>query len=85
MTPENKEDFRRAVRRYFAERPSLAFNETMVHAKVAREIPCTVPEVLAACEFLKDLGHLTEVKNTMGSLRYFKIHAEGTLAHERGD
>jgi hypothetical protein len=85
MDPQAKEEFRRAVRAYLAERPSLAFNENVIQRHVTREVPCTAPEVLAACDFLKDLGHIKEVPNSMGSLRYFQITAQGTLAHERGD
>ena len=85
MTPQQKEDFRRAIRTYLAERPSLAFNENVIQRHVTREVPCTSPEVLGACDFLLDLAHIKEVKNTMGSLRYFQITAIGTLAHERGE
>lgn len=83
MNPQDKEDLRRAVRTYLAERPALAFHEGMIHGHVSRQVACTVPEVIGACELLLDLGQIKEITNQMGSLRYFRIHAEGTLAHER--
>lgn len=85
MTNEDKEDFRRLVRKFYADRPATAHSVTSVHFGVCRQMPCTIPEVEAACQFLLDRGHLKEVKNTMGSLRYFQIHADGSLAHERGE
>ena len=85
MNAEEKEEFRRLVRRFYAERPATAHSVAAVHFSVARSMACTIPEVEAACLFLKDLAQLKEVLNTMGSLKYYQISAIGTLAHERGE
>lgn len=85
MNAEEKEEFRRLVRKFYAERPATAHSVTAVHFSVGRSLACTIPEVEAACQFLLDRGQLKEIPNKMGSLRYFQIHADGTLAHERGE
>ena len=85
MNPAHHEELRRVVRGWLADRAALAFNTGSIQRGVSREISCTEPEVAAACDLLLDLGHLKEIPNTLGANRYFKIHAAGTLAHERGE
>jgi hypothetical protein len=85
MPPDLKEQLRRGVRGWLADRPALAFNTGTIQRGLSREMSCTEPEVAAACDLLLDLGHLREIPNALGSNRYFKIHASGTLAHERGE
>jgi hypothetical protein len=85
MTADQKEELRRGVRGWLADRSALAFNVGTIQRGVSRSIPCTEPEVEAACVLLLDLGHLKEVPNTLGANRYFQIHAAGSLAHERGE
>jgi hypothetical protein len=85
MSPEEKEELRRLIRKFYAERPATAHGCTAVQFAVAREARCTIPEVEAACAFLLDLGQLRDVPNNLGSQKYFQISAQGTLAHERGE
>lgn len=85
MSPTQKEELRRLVRGWLAERAALAYNLTSIQRGVGRELACTEPEVAEACQLLHDLGHLKDVPNSLGSAKYYQIHAQGTLAHERGD
>ena len=85
MNAEDTEELRRLVRKHLAERPSVALNANSIQSAVAREIRCTIPEVEDACQLFKGLGHIEQIHNTFGSVKYFKITATGLLAHERGE
>lgn len=85
MSPELTEELRRLVRGWLADRAAMAYNINSIHRGVSREIRCTEPEVEAACLLLLDLGHLKIVPNSLGASKYYQIHANGTLAHERGE
>ena len=43
----------------------------------------TIEEVKAACEFLLSLGQFKLEEEGLGSTKYFRITAHGTLEHER--
>lgn len=85
MDAEEKEELRRLVRGWLADRAALAYSATQIHRGLSREIRATVGEVESALHLLLDLGHLKLVPNGLGATRYFQIHAAGTLAHERGE
>lgn len=85
MTPAQKEELRRLVLAWMAQRCAVAYNSESVHRGVSREMPCTRPEVDEAMHFLFCLKMLNEVPNALGSARYFQANATGILAYERGD
>lgn len=85
MTTEQKEELRRLVLRFLAERAALSYNSASVQRGVSREMAHTVPEAADALELLLDLGLVKLVPNTLGAARYYKISAAGTLAYERGE
>jgi len=85
MNQEAKEELRRLVRGWLADRAALGFNATAIHRGVSREMACTVPEVEDAIALLSDLKQLKQVPNRLGATKYWQIAAEGTLAHERGE
>lgn len=84
MSTQQKEELRRHVLRYLAERAALSYNASSVHRGVSREMACTVPEVDEALDMLLDLELLRLIKNTFGAAKYYKISAAGTLAYEQG-
>ncbi len=85
MTPEQKEQLRRLVLRFMAERAALSYNSASVQRGVSREMACTVPEITDALELLLDLGLLKRIENRLGAARYYQITAAGTLAYESGE
>jgi hypothetical protein len=85
MNNAQKEELRRLVLAWLAQRASLAFNATSVRLGVSREMPCTIPEIEEAMLFLFSLRLLDEVRNSLGAVRYFQINAAGTLSYERGE
>ena len=85
MSIQQKEELRRLVLRYLAERAALSYNAPSVQLGVRREMACTLPEVEEALEMLLDLELLRHIKNTFGAAKYYKVSAAGTLAYERGE
>ena len=85
MNPQQKEELRRLVLRYLAERAALSYNSASVQRGVSREMAHTIPEAAEALELLLDLGFLKLVPNELGASRYYRISAAGTLAYERGE
>ena len=80
---EKREDARREVRRYLADRPSLAFRSETIRRYLAREWAFTPEEVRNALAFLVS-AHQVEIEpESLGATEYFKVTATGTLAHER--
>ena len=85
MTSQQKEELRRLVLRFMAERAALSYNAASVQRGVGREMAHTQPEAAEALELLLDLGWLKLVPNSLGAARYYQISAAGTLAYERGE
>lgn len=85
MNPQQKEELRRLVLRFLAERAALSYNADSVQRGVSREMAHTLPEAADALELLLDLGYLRLTENKLGAARYYKISAAGTLAYERGE
>jgi hypothetical protein len=85
MDLTQKEEFRRLVLAWLAQRCAVAYNSESVQRGVSREMPCTRPEVDEALHFLFTMKLLNEIPNSMGSVRYFQANAAGILAYERGD
>lgn len=85
MTAEQKEELRRGLRGWLADRCALAFNASSIHRGISREVRCTVPEVEESLFLLRGLRQVTATPSQLGSTLYYQITAEGTLAHERGE
>lgn len=85
MTLTQKEELRRLVLAWMAQRCAVAYNSESVQRGVSREMPCTREEAAEAMHFLFSMKLLDEIRNTMGSVRYFQANAAGILAYERGD
>ena len=81
---ERREECRREVRRYLAERPSLAFRAETIRRNLAREFVFTAEEVRDALAFFVSAKQVEIEPDGLGATDYFKITAAGTLAHERG-
>lgn len=78
-----REDCRRAVLAHLAARPLVAQAAPTISRALAREHAFPDAEVEAAAAFLAQLGHLAAEPDPMGATRYYRITAQGTLAHER--
>ena len=85
MNSQQKEELRRLILRFLAERAALSYNSASVQRGVSREMAHTIPEAAEALELLLDLGFLKIIPNTFGASKYYKISATGTLAYERGE
>ncbi len=86
MPPENqqrREDCRREVRRYLAERPMLSMRAQAIEHMLERDFGFTLDEVRAALVFLVSAKQVEVEPDQLGATDYFKITAAGTLAHER--
>lgn len=84
MNQMQKEELRRLVRTWLAERGALSFNAHSVHRGVSREIACTEPEVEDALTLLTGMGQVSAAHSELGSTLYYKVTAAGILANERG-
>lgn len=84
---ERREECRRAVRGWLAERPTIAAHTKQIlrGLNAGHEHDFTEDEVAQALGFLQclDPEQVREVKDEVGATRYFKITSAGTLAHER--
>jgi hypothetical protein len=80
---ERREEVRRNVRGYLAERPGLAF-----HIRTIARSPyvqATLEEVEAAINVLVSMGQAEQQKDQLGATPYYKATGAGILAHERGE
>ena len=84
MDTHQKEELRRLVLRWMAERSALAFNGRSVHAGTARDFSATCAEVEEALLFLLSSGMLDNIPNGMGGTKYYKVNAKGILSYEAG-
>lgn len=79
-----KEECRHLCLEHLAERPRLAFPAASIQRPINRMGgDFTLHEVQEALEFLTGLGHAEEQPDGLGSTRYYKITAGGTLFFER--
>lgn len=85
-TQIRKEDLRRSVREYLADRPGLANSPASIRRVLGREFEdLKLDEVKAALVFLESLKQAELIREKLGSSKYYRITATGTLAHERGE
>jgi hypothetical protein len=82
---ERKESVRKEVRRYLAERPSLAFRQRTIRERLnsRNENDFTDEEVRDAIAILSSGGHVAQQPDPDGATQYYKITREGALFHER--
>jgi len=79
------EDCRHGTLAFLADRPAVAHSADAIRRGVNREGgDFTRDEITAAAELLIGLALASETPDPLGSTRYYKISAQGTLAHERG-
>lgn len=78
---QRREEIRREVRAYLAERLGLAFSA----ASIARSVRnCSEAEATTALALLISMGQAEENPDSLGATLYYRITAAGALAHERG-
>jgi hypothetical protein len=80
---ERREEVRRNVRGYLAERPGLAFHPRTI----ARSpfVNATLEEVEGALNVLMSLSHVARERDQLGATPYYKSTGAGILAHERNE
>lgn len=78
---ERRDECRREVRRYLAERPGLAFHARTIQGRTNM----TIEEVEASLRFLITAGQAELKHDGLGATRYYKATSAGILAHERGE
>lgn len=81
---QRREECRRAVRAYLAERARLSMGIGAITRGLCREGGFSEEEVADALAYLVSRRHVTESPDPDGATPYFQISAEGVLAHERG-
>jgi hypothetical protein len=80
---QRREDCRREVLRYLANRSVLAFSAATVRNALHREFNFTVEEVTAALKFLHGLKFIAIESHEMGATLFHRITSEGILHNER--
>jgi len=81
---QRREECRREVRTYLAERPSLAMRRAAIVRGVREAGAFAEAEVEAALVFLSGLQQVKPRHAEIGATVSWQITAVGTLAHERG-
>ena len=84
MNLQQKEELRRLVLRFMAERSALSFHAVSVQSRIAHDFAATVEQTAEALSFLKSSGLLDIVENKMGGTIYYKVNAPGILSYESG-
>jgi hypothetical protein len=82
-TPESREECRREVLNYLAERSSVALSRDSIRRGLKHEWGFEDAEILHACEFLVGLDLISSRHGDLGATRYYQITSKGTLHHER--
>jgi hypothetical protein len=89
IAQERREDCRRHVLRFLAERPAGAHHAKTVRQKLnaGHEADYELEEIVSALAFLTSTepARVKEIPAPMGSTKYFQATAAGVLAHERGN
>lgn len=80
---EQREDCRREVRRFLAERSQLAFRDQTIQQKLHMEHSFTIGDVRDALAFLVSDKMVEVEPESLGATLYYKITATGIRAHER--
>ena len=80
---ERKEECRREVLRYCANRSVLAFRAETIRNSLHREFHFTLEEINAALEFERGAGRLQVEPHAQGATQFYRVTSEGVLFHER--
>ena len=80
---EQREDCRREVRRFLAERSQLAFRDNTIHQKLKIEHGFTLDDVRDALVYLVSDKQVEPEPSELGATLFYKITSSGTRAHER--
>lgn len=80
-----REDLRRAVRHYLAQRATVAQDAGTIHRAIRRAEPCELREIEAALTFFIHLDppQIRTVRESLGATLYYQITSAGVLADER--
>lgn len=84
LSQERKEECRRRVREYLANRSVLAFRAETIRTALAREFNFGLDEIKAALAFLASAKQAEIERDSLGATPFYTATAEGILAHERG-
>lgn len=88
-TPEEQQIHRESLRTdtlaWLADRSLLAHHPKAIHRGLTQGgiAAYSLDEVEAALAFLASCGYVTSETPPMGATKYYRITAEGILAHER--
>lgn len=82
---ERRELCRHEVRRYLAERSTLAFAARTIRQRLNanRQADWAEDEIEKALKFLEGLEQVEGVRDGLGSTRHYEITSDGVLAYER--
>jgi hypothetical protein len=80
---ERREECRREVLAFLADRSVLAFRAETIRNKLAREHQFSLDEINAALEFQISGGRVTREPDPDGATPFYKVTREGILHHER--
>lgn len=77
-----REECRREVLRYMAQRSVLAFRAETILTKLNKEHDFTLEEVKAALEYERGDGRVELLSNTQGRDRFYKVTTAGIRYNE---
>lgn len=80
---ERREECRREVLRYLADRSVLAFRAETIRNSLHREHKFSIEEIISALEFERGAGRVSIEPHRQGATNFYRITSEGTLFHER--
>lgn len=80
-----KEDLRKAVRAYLADRIGTALSTSSIQRGLVKEWKCSEEDISAALYYLISTqpNQVDEQPDTDGATLYYRINAAGVKAHER--
>ena len=80
---ERREECRREVLRFLADRSVLAFRAETIRNALHREYKFKLDEIESALEFERGAGRVAVEPHAQGATRFYRITSEGILFHER--
>jgi hypothetical protein len=86
ITPEQREDLRRATLAYLAARPSVALAPDAIRAgllRTQRLERCDICHLVDALTYLVGTGHVAELRSPLGPGRFCRATSEGVLFVEQ--
>ena len=80
---ERREECRREVLRYCANRSVLAFRAETIRNALHREFNFTLEEIISALEFEHGAARLNVEPHSQGATKFYRVTSEGILFNER--